>query len=258
MLKSCLVAIAKDEDRYIDEWLEYHLKIGFDRIFVIRNNWEYAPNVVDERIVLLDDNSNDMYTQPRAYTTFLCSHCVDFEWMAFWDIDEFVVLKKHKNINDFLNDYDKFYAVGLNWRLFGDNGISYDKKNNSVLKRFTKCGKSFAPEVKTIVHTKLTGERVYKDIHHMKSPIGGMVNVMDTPFSGPFNNNDFDEILNVAYLNHYRTKTREECMEKCRRNDAGFSGVMHYVKNFEREYDKHNLNEVEDFSARDFLYGQQS
>ncbi len=29
-----LVCIAKDEDHYIDEWLDYHLKLGFTRVVV--------------------------------------------------------------------------------------------------------------------------------------------------------------------------------------------------------------------------------
>jgi hypothetical protein len=41
-MRSILVAIAKDEDNYIDEWLEYNLKIGFDNILVFQNNWRYS------------------------------------------------------------------------------------------------------------------------------------------------------------------------------------------------------------------------
>jgi hypothetical protein len=33
-MKSALVAIAKDEDDYINEWIEYHFKIGFDNIIL--------------------------------------------------------------------------------------------------------------------------------------------------------------------------------------------------------------------------------
>ena len=33
-MKTALVCIAKDEDRYLGEWLAYHLKLGFSEIFV--------------------------------------------------------------------------------------------------------------------------------------------------------------------------------------------------------------------------------
>lgn len=33
-MKSAIVCIAKNEDHYIDEWIKYHLKLGFAKIFV--------------------------------------------------------------------------------------------------------------------------------------------------------------------------------------------------------------------------------
>lgn len=34
MMKTCICAIAKDEDHYFKEWLDYNTLIGFDDIFV--------------------------------------------------------------------------------------------------------------------------------------------------------------------------------------------------------------------------------
>jgi hypothetical protein len=33
-MKTALACIAKNEDNYIDEWIKYHTKIGFDFIYV--------------------------------------------------------------------------------------------------------------------------------------------------------------------------------------------------------------------------------
>ena len=38
---SAIICVAKDEDHYIDEWIEYHLKLGFDAIYIIQNQWKY-------------------------------------------------------------------------------------------------------------------------------------------------------------------------------------------------------------------------
>ena len=32
--KIAVVAIAKDEDNYLAEWTDYHLRLGFDDIFI--------------------------------------------------------------------------------------------------------------------------------------------------------------------------------------------------------------------------------
>lgn len=46
--RSCaLVCIAKDEDNYIQEWIDYHLKLGFSDIYIWQNNWR--SKVVKER-----------------------------------------------------------------------------------------------------------------------------------------------------------------------------------------------------------------
>lgn len=53
MNDSCaLVCIAKDEDLYIDEWIKYHLHIGFDKIYVYRNDWQYSNDI--GRVIWLD------------------------------------------------------------------------------------------------------------------------------------------------------------------------------------------------------------
>ena len=36
-MKCALVCIAKDEDHYIQEWVDYHLMLGFSDIYVWQN-----------------------------------------------------------------------------------------------------------------------------------------------------------------------------------------------------------------------------
>lgn len=38
-MKTALFTLAKDEDNYIDEFLDYYIKLGFDDIFVYQNGW---------------------------------------------------------------------------------------------------------------------------------------------------------------------------------------------------------------------------
>lgn len=37
-MKSLLCAIAKNEERYINEWVNYHYSLGFDKIVIYNNN----------------------------------------------------------------------------------------------------------------------------------------------------------------------------------------------------------------------------
>ena len=66
---------------------------------------------------------DDKFTQHKSYNA-----CIDlfydcFEWIAFLDVDEFLVLKNKNDVNSWLNCYDKYDAVGVNWRYYGSNGL---------------------------------------------------------------------------------------------------------------------------------------
>ena len=37
-MSSCIVAIAKNEEPYLKEWVEYHFALGFDKIIICDNN----------------------------------------------------------------------------------------------------------------------------------------------------------------------------------------------------------------------------
>lgn len=37
-MKVAIVAIAKNEHSYLDEWLKYHTELGVDKFFIVNNN----------------------------------------------------------------------------------------------------------------------------------------------------------------------------------------------------------------------------
>ena len=39
-MKTVLVCIAKDEENYVEEWLDYNHKLGFDEIIMYENDWK--------------------------------------------------------------------------------------------------------------------------------------------------------------------------------------------------------------------------
>lgn len=57
--KVALAAIAKDEDNYIEEWIRYNLKLGFDKIIIYQNNWRAnIPTDIKDRVILIDYDTN--------------------------------------------------------------------------------------------------------------------------------------------------------------------------------------------------------
>jgi len=239
-MKVALVCIAKNEDRYIQEWTDYNKKLGFDDIFIYQNDWRCQledPNIIKIEL----DGINQQRT---AYNQFIRNNYNNYDWAAFFDVDEFLVLKKHKNIKEFISDYSDYSAIGINWVLFGNNGISKIETDTSVLRRFTKRQNSINPHIKSIV--KLSNN-LTMDVHNPLS-----IDILNTnykTFKGPFNNTGDDTI---AQLNHYFCKTEEEFIEKSNRGRADIPNQEN--KRTISDFNNHNFNEVEDLTAMNFLY----
>ena len=237
-MKVALVCIAKDEDEYIKEWIEYHKKLGFDNIFVFENNWRCK---VKDDIVTNIEFDGDRKQIP-AYNTFIERFRYDYDWAAFIDVDEFIVLKKHDNIKDFLNEYDSvFNGIAINWVLFGSNGHKETSENTSLLERFTKRQIDKNQHIKTILKLKRFGVK-------MVNPHYPNVMLNDTNLNevlGPFN---FKGDIDVAQINHYFCKTRPEFIKKINRGQAD-----QYAKRKLEEFESHDKNEVDDFLALNYF-----
>jgi hypothetical protein len=226
-MKIACVCIAKNEDNYIQEWVEYHIKLGFDNIFIYQNNWRTKfchPNLTK---IEFDEDRGDR--QVYGYNKFIWDYKSEYQYAAFFDVDEFLVLKNHKNIKDFLKDYEEHAALSFRWFYFGDNGLEKVENNNyGVLQRFTKRGSN--PDIigKSIV-------RIDKNTPRMQ------VHRPDCSY--------LEVETDAAQLNHYYSKTREEFeVKKYNRID---DRVLE-----DHRFNLGNHNEIEDKLAYDFFYGK--
>jgi Glycosyl transferase family 2 len=235
-MKVALVCIAKREENYIQEWIDYYKKLGFDNIYIYQNDWRWSGEC--ENVIKIEFDGK--VKQRNAYNDFIQKNHEKYDWVAFFDVDEFLVLKKHNNIKDFLNDYNDLPAIGINWVLFGNNGHTKVDNEYSLLKRFTKREKNVNYHVKCIVKIQ---SNTRMDIHN---PSGIWYDLNRQVKSGPFNNNGKDDI---AQLNHYWCKTFEEFKEKVIKGRADCTLNRNLT-----DYHTHNKNEVDDFSAYNFMY----
>lgn len=241
-MNTALVCIAKDEDNYIDEWVNYHLKLGFDSIFVYANDWSYISNNEDVFVYYIPGKCQ----QTNAYNHFIQNHDDFFDWAAFFDVDEFLVLKQHKNIEEFLSDYNECNAIGINWAIFGNNGYEAINNNYNVLERFTKrskteCyvdGKNINEHIKSIVKLPTS---TFQDIH---VPHGSWYNTKKQVIQGPYNTVDWS----VCQLNHYFSKSTEELKIKCSRGRADNG----QTRSFEKYEPYLHFNDETDLAALNF------
>lgn len=238
-MKVALVCIAKNEDHYIEEWGRYHIKLGFDQIFIYQNDW--LCSFEDERVTKLVLNGPTKQTE--AYNSFIGNFRNEYDWVAFFDVDEFLVLKKHSHIKDFISDYSEYKGIGINWVVFGSNGHTEILDGEySLLKRFTKRENGVDQHIKSIIKLK-DNYNVTMYVHNPNHPI---VNTNKNLFEGPFNLEKTDDI---AQINHYFCKTRSEFEEKIKRGRSDTLEIRKMI-----EFDVTNKNDVDDFTAFDFYF----
>ena len=147
-----ICVIAKNEEPYIHEWIQYHLKLGFDHIYIYDNGDHFPLKPLEcmypGKITVIYYPGRCL--QLRSYFAFNYNYCYQHTWAAFIDVDEFIVLKKHTHIKDLLREKCSSGALVLNWVLFGSNGHeNYEER--PVLERFTKREKCVHNHTKWIV-----------------------------------------------------------------------------------------------------------
>lgn len=249
-----IVCIAKKEMDYIEEFIKYHLALGFRRVFLYDNEdtptyelflEKYKDNL---KVIHMPFNNYDKAVQYKALDHFVTNYLfkTNITHVAHIDIDEFIVLKKHKNICDFINDYivGDCQGIGMNWRFFGSSGKT-EKSSEPVTERFTMRQKGGNVHIKTLF--KKDKFLKYNTCHDVSFVDGFTKSTNKTIINGPFNKEiDFS----VIQLNHYKCKTIPEFRYARTRQRADIKGDIN--ENVDENFNKYDINEVEDLTASIF------
>ena len=152
---------------------------------------------------------------------------MNYNWLIFYEIDEFIYLKDFRDIKHFLNDtrFNGCQKVQLNWKFHSDNNLlHYD--NRSLKERFPeiipqlKGKKTFGPiGIKTIVRGNIPGLRI-NCIHSLNKKLKGCDGFGNHKKHFGIVNDISD--LEFYYIDHYYSKSTEEFINKLNKGDALF------------------------------------
>jgi hypothetical protein len=134
-----VAAIIKNETPYISEWIEYHRLVGVQKFFIYDNeSTDNLRNFLDPYI----DKGIVEYTffpgkrqQVIAYNDALQRYRYTSFWLAFIDIDEFLVPVEAETISGFLRDFEDVPGIEVNQVLYGSSGHK-KKTDGLVIERF--------------------------------------------------------------------------------------------------------------------------
>ena len=217
--KAVLCSIQAKEDAYIDEWVDYHLGIGFEMIYIYDNsdnfdlrNWGNQRFLDNVRVKHFPGTRILLGTSPQCLAYIDCAKRAEKDgatWAAFFDIDEFLLLKKNENINEFLVEYGPSKgAIGINWLIVGtSNATKYEAKPVTLRFQHTDPQNGANVHIKTIARVK---EIKKFNTPHCAIFIDKTTKTIDTngyTINGPFNRN---MTTDIAVLYHYRYKSKEE------------------------------------------------
>lgn len=226
---STVAAIAKNEGRYIAEWIAYNFAIGFDRIIIFSNDSTDATDQIVSTIAALDSRVTlvkwpsipDTSPQITAYAHALT--IVTTPWIIFLDIDEFLVPYADGSVRGFLGRVPGDVAsVHVNWRNFGSGGRTSPDygfvtktffhaadpgwENHCHFKTFARIDRATDVHIHDIGSS--TGRRVLSDFQDFQMTERGMANRI---------------VHDGIQINHYQCKTYEEFRARMMRGDANYA-----------------------------------
>jgi hypothetical protein len=245
MLTLAMCTIFHNEAEYLAEWVELHRIAGVEHFFLYDNLSEDDPAgvlapYVDEGLVTLVDWPLHPRGQMPAYT-----HCVTelgplARWIAFVDADEFFFAPGGGDLKEALEPYDPYGGVAVNYVNFGTSGHKRKPAGlvaESYVRRADHERALIMPAGLRAPHLDPTVESSYYPLNARVSSVVQPARVVrclsphffeyrpgfcavtenHEPVFGPMTDRVSVERLR---MNHYWTKSEEECHAKFTRGRA--------------------------------------
>ena len=239
-LKVLLCTIAKNENKYIKEFVNHYRKLKFNKIILYDNNNKFDKSLeyiikryIKNKFVEIINFRGIDRPQAKVFNECYKVYNNNYDWIAFFDVDEFLYIKNFTNIKQFLslNKFKKCQSIIINWKYYGDNNKLYYenkplherftvpfyfKKKNSKNKYYYSAGKSIIRGKINLIWGLFP--------HYIRSTKNCRPNgkILKNYFSPPQ--------YSFAYVRHYLTMSTEEFIERLKRGNVLFKTNKKYIK----------------------------
>lgn len=216
--KFCIMTMIKNERLYLKEWIDYHLKLGFDAIFIFEDyRSESHEDIVKdydnvyldkiEKTGIHDYKSNETTTQIKLFKYFLYKLKNEkiYDWCLYIDVDEFLVMDDGITLEKLCLDYQEYTGLILSWKMFNANK-HIKRPIGNVMDNYTKS-------INVIIDGDNNFTRYNKksfvNVHKAKTFFTNhcIEDGVDIEMS---HNVDNKIIHHTAWINHYFTKSFED------------------------------------------------
>lgn len=243
-------AIAKNEGPYFKEWVEWHLRQGVEKFYVYDNeSTDGTRDILEpyiQRGIVEYTDWPGYRRQLAAYDDCMARHRFDARWIAFIDLDEFIVPMQDASIPAFLRRFEAFAAVEINWLCYGSGGQQH-KTEGSMMERFryhSQPSHYLNRHVKSIVNPRQVSNMI--GCHEAARITGQAADSHGQPITHHFREREPQQ--DVIRINHYAVRSFEEFEEKKLRGRASGRKTSVGLEYF-KEYDLNDIEDNHDYNA---------
>ena len=235
--KIMICCIGKNENLYAKEFVEYYVSLGFDKIIILDNNdlngekfEDVLHDFISKKLVEIKDLRGLKSIQIPSYNYCYQKYMYLYDWIAFFDFDEYLFIKENSTIKKYLfNDmFKKCQLVLFNWYMYDDNNL-LRRDNRNMIQRFTSI-KDFSKKTKFIVRGRINNLKITSS--HIAINCNYCNSKGETIYPKSYKTLN-KEINSIAYLKHFYTKTAEEYCNKINKGDVQFRNIK-----FKKEWKK--------------------
>lgn len=263
-----VVTLFRNEANYLKEWIEYHHMIGVDH-FILYNDrsdddWEVVldPYIKSKLVTVIE------WPCPPNTTVFPCWQVLAYkdgikrfkgrkEWVAFIDIDEFILPLKNANIQDCIQQYFSHASgIYLQWINFGTSFKTINPKS-PILFELTRASPklhSFNASGKSIVRLEdvdvdLCWSPHFLSLHKQKKYYDGGGNFQ------PMTDNNLKSIIkhdsDIIRINHYYFRDERFFHERRLKNHlSGLTGELPLIMERYHSFNLEKNCEIKRFIKR--------
>lgn len=220
-----ICAIHKHEAKWLDEWVDYHSRIGVEHFYLYCNDEDISlTDSVLRRFGGLVDNVHvpGLSIQMPTYNFATDALKDKTFWLAAIDIDEFLRPVQTDDVREVLREYEGEVGLGVNWYIYGNSGYMEDPPTqiDHLLWR--------APDahwvnghIKSIVRPSAvkTWTNPHSPIYHDKLSVDEKFEQI--PECIFVRKNTFDKLA----INHYCIRSVANVWDKCRKGRADNSPI---------------------------------
>ena len=168
-MKTCICTILNNDHKYLKEFIDYYLSIGFDHIFFYETNNslthtdivnEYKDKVTLTRISKLNIKIENHWVHKSLYNYFIDEYKFKYDWCLFLDnIGAFMMFNNNYDL-DILVKNPRVKAYLLRWKIYTADGHIKTPSSGTLFDNYT---------IQTFDYENVNDHKVYNVFVHISA-----------------------------------------------------------------------------------------